>query len=89
MKRIMLVATLISAGSFADKACKYSDPARLKEHLEKHIKYPSTGKAIKAACVKEWPDEFTDIERACCNKHLGDAAQFKSASEVEKALGVE
>jgi hypothetical protein len=85
----VLLFSLVSGTAFADGGvCKYSNVDRLKEHLEKHINYPATGKAIKAACVKEWPDEFTTTERACCNKTLKDATEFKSAAEVEKLLGV-
>jgi hypothetical protein len=82
---------LLSLGSaLADEgaACKFSDPARLKEHLQKHVTYPSTGKAIKATCAKEWPEEFTATERACCSKKIKDAVEYKSATDVEKALGI-
>jgi hypothetical protein len=93
MRRIIgsaiVLAALVSAPAFADgTACKFSDVSKLKDHLEKHISYPATGKAIKAACLKEAPDEFTATERACCGKHLKDAVEYKSAAEVEKALGV-
>ena len=85
----LLLCSLVSGKSFADgAACKFAAVDKLKEHLETHIKYPATGKAIKAACVKEMPDEFTKEERACCNKHLKDGTEYKSAADVEKALGV-
>jgi hypothetical protein len=93
MRRIIgsaaLLLSLVSVNAFADgAACKYASVDKLKEHLEKHVSYPATGKAIKAACLKEAPDEFTATERACCNKHLKDGVEYKSAAEVEKALGV-
>jgi hypothetical protein len=93
MRRIIgsafLLASLMTGTAFADgSACKFSDVAKLKDHLEKHVTYPATGKAIKAACLKEMPDEFTATERACCGKHVKDAVEYKSAAEVEKALGV-
>jgi hypothetical protein len=88
MKTLALLLTFVSSAALADGSCKFSDAARLKEHLEKHIKYPATGKAIKDACAKEWPDEFSSAERACAGKKLADATQYKSAAEVQKALGV-
>lgn len=95
MKRSVVAAllavglVLASAGAFADKACKFSDPAKLKEHIEKHITYPAKGKDIKEACKKEIPDEFTKAERACVAKKLKDGTEYKSADEVMKALGVQ
>ena len=48
-----LVLSLVGIISFAkSEACKFADMGKLKEHLEKHITYPTTGKAIKAACKK-------------------------------------
>jgi hypothetical protein len=93
MRRIIgaaaVAVSLVSFNAFADGgSCKFASLDKMKEHLEKHVSYPATGKAIKAACLKEMPDEFTATERACCNNHLKDAVEYKSASEVEKALGV-
>ena len=89
MRKLIIVSTLLLSTAFADgNSCKYSDVAKLKDHLEKHISYPATGKAIKAACLKEAPDEFTASERACCNQRLKDGTEYKSAAEVEKLLGV-
>jgi hypothetical protein len=88
MKTILCALLLCGTALADDAACKYSDMNKLKDHLEKHVKYPATGKAIKAACVKEWPDEFTPAERACTNKHLKDGTEYKNAGEVQKALGV-
>jgi hypothetical protein len=70
----------------APKVCKWSDAKRLQEHLTNHIKYPTTGKAVKAACKKEWPDEFTAEERACAEAKIKDGASFKSADELLKLL---
>ena len=94
MKRTVFTAILfaisfIGSTSFAkDEGCKFSDPKRLEEHLAKHIKYPTTGKDLKAACKKEWPDEFTKEENACAESKLKDTAKYTNASEVKKALGL-
>jgi hypothetical protein len=88
MRIFALLLTFVSSTAFADAACKFSDAARIKDHLEKHVKYPATGKAIKDACAKEWPDEFSAAERSCTSKKLPDATEYKSAADVEKALGV-
>ena len=75
------------AGKAAPKAC-FADAAKAKEHLEKHVTYPAKGKDIKAACKKEMPDEFTKAERACANKKIKDKTEYRSAEDVEKALGL-
>jgi hypothetical protein len=71
------------------QSCQWSDVAKLKEHLSKHVTYPAKGKAIKAACKKEMPDEFTKAERSCAEKKIVDATEYQSADDVLKALGVE
>jgi hypothetical protein len=84
-----LLVSLVSVNAFADGGvCKLADTSKWKDHLEKHVTYPATGKAIKAQCRKEFPDEFTPAERACCNKQVKDAVEYKSAAEVEKLLGI-
>ena len=82
---------LAAAGAYAAEggACKFSDADKLKAHLETHVKYPIKGEDLKAACVKEMPDEFTKAERACVGKKLKDNLEYKSAAEVYKALGVQ
>lgn len=89
--KVSLVLALFFVGisSFADTgACHFSDMKKLKVHLTEHITYPTTGKAIKAACKKEWPDEFTKEENSCADSKLKDSAKFKNSTEVMKALGV-
>jgi Skp family chaperone for outer membrane proteins len=81
---------LASASAFAKgKACAFSDTAKLKEHLEKHVTYPAKGKDIKAACKKEMPNEFPKSEHACIEKKLKNNVEYKDSGEVMKALGVE
>ena len=96
MKKL-IVASMVAAGfALASGAamaktgagCKFADAKTLNEHLETHIKYPASGKDIKAACVKELPDEFTSKERGCITKKLKDDTTYKSADEVRTALGV-
>jgi len=77
------------AAKTAAKSCQFSDVAKLKSHVEKHISYPAKGKAIKQACKKEMPDEFSKAERACVEKKLKNNVEYKSSADVLKALGVE
>ncbi|MCM2303654.1 MAG: hypothetical protein NDJ72_03065 [Elusimicrobia bacterium] len=84
-----LLAASGSAFAKGDKACVFSDTAKLKQHLEMHVTYPAKGKAIKEACKKEMPDEFAKPEKACINKKLKNNVEYKDSSEVMKALGVE
>ncbi len=72
-----------------DKACTFSDTAKLQEHLQTHVKYPAKGKAIKEACKKEMPDEFAKSEKACIGKKLKNNVEYKDADEVMKALGMD
>jgi hypothetical protein len=83
------LALVGTVGSAQAKSCGWSDVGRLKEHLAKHITYPAKGKAIKEACKKEAPDEFTAAERACTESKLKDAVEYKSADDVMKTLGVQ
>jgi len=88
---MMAVGLALASGTAMAKAgggCKFSDAKTLNEHLDSHIKYPASGKDIKAACVKELPDEFTKKERSCIVKKLKDDQTYKSADEVRTALGV-
>ena len=93
MKTIIGAALCIavaSATAFAkDKACTFSDTAKLKEHLQMHVTYPAKGKAIKEACKKEMPNEFAKSEKACVAKKLKNNVEYKDADEVMKALGVD
>ncbi len=90
----MLVALFVVVAvpffSFAkgDDSCVFKNQKQLEEHLNKHVTYPVTGKALKEVCKKEWPDEFSKEENACADKHIKDNAKFASAADVKKALGV-
>ena len=68
--------------------CVFANPQVLEDHLNKHVTYPTTGKALKATCKKEWPDEFSKEENACAEKHIKNGAKFASAADVKKALGI-
>ena len=72
----------------AGKACKFSDEAKLKDHLKTHVTYPATGQEIRDACKKEMPDEFSKEEHACVDGKIKPDAKFKSADEVLKVIGV-
>ena len=63
--------------------------ADVKKHASEHVKYPAKGSAIKQACKKEWPDEFTKEEWACIDASIKDDQEYKSPSEVLKAIGAE
>ncbi len=90
IRTLFFVATLaFASAAFAKGACKFSDAAKLKEHVSNHITYPAKGKDIKMACKKEMPDEFTKAERACAESKIKDKTEYKNADEVLKALGVE
>ena len=90
MSILFLVATIALAhAAFGKGECKFSDVAKLKDHVSTHIKYPAKGKDIKQACKKEIPDEFTKAERACAASKIKDGTEYKDAGEVLKALGVE
>ena len=97
MKKLILVGLVAAGLSLASgaaiakasgAACKFADVKTLNEHLDKHVTYPAKGKDIKAACVKELPDEFTKAERGCIVKKLKDNKEYSSADEVRTALGV-
>jgi hypothetical protein len=86
---LLLAALGLGSNALAKgAACKFSDEAKLKDHVTNHIKYPAKGKDIKAACKKELPDEFTKEERACVAGKIKSGADYKDAGEVLKALGV-
>lgn len=87
---LCLGVALASGSAFAkgDKACEFSDVAKLKEHLTAHVTYPAKGKAIKEACKKEMPNEFAKSEKACITKRLKNNTEYKDAEEVMRALGV-
>jgi len=90
--RLVIAAVAItlamSAASVAAE-CKFSNLERVKKHATAHLKYPSSGKEIKLACKKEWPDEFSKEEWACLDSSIKDDTTYKSSAEVLKAVGVE
>lgn len=89
MMGLGLLAASATAFAKGDKACVFTDAAKLKQHLEMHVTYPAKGKDIKEACKKEMPDEFAKSEKACINRRLKNNVEYKDAREVMKALGVE
>lgn len=93
MKRVLLSAIAASGMFLASmnvyaKACTFADANKVKEHIQTHITYPMSGKDIKAACVKEMPNEFSSEEHACIEKNIKDKKTYKNSKEVAKALGV-
>ena len=70
------------------KDFKWGDQTNLKEHLLKHVTYPSTGKAIKEACKKEWPDEFSKEQGAYLDAALKNDTTYNNAAEVMAALNL-
>lgn len=93
MKKVFLSVLTVLGMLFASmnvyaKACHFADVEKMKEHLQKHITYPMSGKDIKAACKKEMPDEFSSDEHACIDKKIKDKKTYKNANEVAKAIGV-
>ncbi|MEQ1877188.1 MAG: hypothetical protein ABL958_11110 [Bdellovibrionia bacterium] len=95
----LIAMSLFAANSFAKPkasankqaktdTCHFSNMKQLEDHLANHITFPATGKDIKAACKKEWPDEFTAEESACVDSKLQDGVTYTKAEEVKKALGI-
>ena len=91
---VSLVAALFAIGisglpiSYAAAEFEWGDTAALKEHLESHVKYPATGKAIKESCKVEMPDEFAKQQRAYLDSKLKDDTTYKNAEEVLAALNL-
>ncbi|MBX7114891.1 MAG: hypothetical protein K1X64_11245 [Myxococcaceae bacterium] len=84
--QVAVVAVVFASGAaFANKPCKWTDADKIKTHLESSITYPTTGKAVKEAYKTE---ELTKEERACFDGKIKDGAKFKTAHDVEVALGV-
>ena len=96
MKRILISATMVFAVATAYAADTKMTPGKctfaksdVKKHASEHIKYPAKGAAIKQACKKEWPDEFSKDEWACIDASIKDDQEYKSPSEVLKAIGAQ
>jgi hypothetical protein len=98
---LTLIAALIATGlsgssvSYAAepevttmKDFKWGDPNNLKEHLDKHVTFPATGKVIKEACKTELPDEFSKEQRAYLDVMLKDDVTYKNAADVMAALNL-
>jgi hypothetical protein len=64
------------------------DTTALKEHLDSHVKFPATGKAIKESCKVEMPDEFAKEQRAYLDSKLKDDTTYQSPGEVLVALNL-
>jgi hypothetical protein len=97
MKRILgSLVVALALGSLAvahaemkPGKCTFAKPAQVKKHATEHVTYPAKGAAIKQACKKELPDEFTKDEWACIDASLKDDQEYKSAGEVLKAVGAQ
>jgi hypothetical protein len=90
------VLSLAYAGGGSDKApaamqpgkCTFANVAQMKKHAGEHMKFPAKGAAVKAACKKELPDEFSKDEWACFDASIKDDTEYKSTADVLKAVGV-
>ena len=88
---VSLVAALFAIG-FSGLSVGYAaefewgDTTALKEHLESHVKFPATRKAIKESCKVEMPDEFAKEQRAYLDSKLKDDTTYKNPGEVLAAL---
>ena len=88
---VSLVAALFAIG-FSGLSVGYAaefewgDTTALKEHLESHVKFPATGKAIKESCKVEMPDEFAKQQRAYLDSKLRDDTTYQNPAEVLSAL---
>jgi hypothetical protein len=65
---------------------EWGDTTELKTHLDKHVKFPATGKVIKESCKVEMPDEFAKEQRAYLDSKLKDDTTYKNPGEVLAAL---
>ena len=70
------------------KNFKWGDETNLKEHLLKHVTFPTTGKIIKETCQKEFPDEFTKEQGAYLDAALKNDTTYNNAVEVMSALNL-
>lgn len=76
------------AAAMAPGKCTFAK-SDVKKHATEHMKYPAKGSVIKQTCKKEWPDEFSKEEWACIDASIKDDQEYKSPSEVLKAIGAE
>jgi hypothetical protein len=70
------------------KDFNWGDQTNLKEHLLKHVTFPATGKVIKEACKKEFPDEFSKEQGAYLDAALKNDTTYNNAAEVMSALNL-
>ena len=90
---VSLIAALFAIG-FSGLSISYAgefewgDTTALKEHLDSHVKFPATGKAIKESCKVEMPDEFAKEQRAYLDSKLKDDTTYKNPGEVLAALNL-
>ncbi len=90
---VSLIAALFAIGvsgmsvSYA-AAFEWGDTTALKEHLDSHVKFPTTGKVIKESCKNEMPDEFDKAQRAYLDSKLNDDTTYKNMAEVLSALNL-
>ena len=90
---VSLVAALFAIGfsglpvSYAAEF-EWGDTTALKAHLDDHVKFPATGKVIKASCKKEMPDEFAKQQRAYLDSKLKDDTTYQNPGEVLAALNL-
>ena len=67
---------------------EWGDTTALKAHLDNHVTFPATGKAIKDSCKEEMPDEFSKEQRAYFDSKLKDDITYKNPEEVLSALSL-
>jgi hypothetical protein len=70
------------------KDFNWGDQTNLKEHLLKHVTFPTTGKIIKETCKNELPDEFSKEQRAYLDASLKDNTTYNNSAEVMSALNL-
>jgi hypothetical protein len=90
---VSLIAALFAIG-FSGLSVSYAgefewgDTTALKEHLDSHVKFPATGKAIKESCKVEMPDEFTKQQGEYLDAKLKDDTTYQNPGEVLSALNL-
>ena len=70
------------------KDFKWGDQTNLKEHLLKHVTFPATGKVIKETRQNEFPNEFSQEQRAYLGVALKDDTTYNNSAEVISALNL-
>jgi hypothetical protein len=94
LRLLALFAVLISTAQAVEKPSAHTQgtptgkPTGLAGHLNSHVKFPATGKAIKESCKKEMPDEFSKEQGAYFDSKLKDDTTYKNPEEVLSALNL-